>query len=220
MKGRAIAYSAEEMAWLEANRLLPITDYATSFNAAFGREVSAQNLHALRKRRGWKTGRTGCFVKGQEPANKGKPCAPGTGAHHPNAVATRFKKGNRTGRANDNYQPIGTERISQDGYREVKIHDGMPLQSRWRLVHLVEWETVNGPIPAGHCLKSVDGDRTNVAPANWQMIPRALLPALIGGNRYRDRLAYDEAAPELKPVLLTLAKVEHQARTLRRKSAA
>lgn len=220
MKGRAIKYSEAEMVWLEANRTLPISEYAAGFNAAFGREVSAQNLHALRKRRGWKTGRTGCFVKGQEPPNKGKPCAPGTGAHHPNAVAARYKKGNRSGRAEERYKPIGTERISQDGYREVKIHDGMPLQSRWRLVHLVEWEKINGPIPEGHCLKNIDGDRANVDPANWQLIPRALLPALIGGNRYRDRLPYDDAAPELKPVLMTLAKVEHRARTLRRKSAA
>lgn len=220
MKGRALKYSDAEMAWLEANRALVISEYATAFNAEFGRDVSAQNLHALRKRRGWKTGRTGCFVKGQEPANKGVPCAPGTGANHPNAVATRFKKGNRSGRANDNYQPIGTERLSQDGYREIKIHDGMPLQSRWRLVHLVEWEKINGSIPKGQCLKCLDGDRANVDPSNWQMIPRALLPALIGGNRYRDRLPYDEAAPELKPVLLTMAKVEHQARSLRRKTAA
>lgn len=212
MKGRAIAYSAEEMAWLEANRLLPISDYHAAFVAEFGREVSAQNLQALRKRRGWKTGRTGCFVKGQEPANKGKSMP-----YHPNSAATRFKKGGRSGRAAELYKPIGTERVSQDGYREVKIHDGMPLQSRWRLVHLVEWEKVNGPIPEGHCLKSIDGDRSNVDPANWQLIPRALLPALIGGNRYRDRLPYDDAAPELKPALMTMAKVEHRALELRRR---
>jgi len=215
MKGRTIAYSDAEMAWLEANRLLPISDYHAGFVATFGREVSAQNLHALRKRRGWKTGRTGCFVKGQEPPNKGK-----TMPYHPNSAATRFKPGNRSGRAEERYKAIGTERISQDGYREVKIHDGMPLQSRWRLVHLVEWEKVNGPIPDGQCLKCLDGDRANVDPANWQLIPRALLPALIGGNRYRDRLAYDDAAPDLKPVLMTLAKVEHQARGLRKRRAA
>jgi len=214
MKGRAIAYSADEMAWLEANRTLPISDYHRAFNEAFGREVSAQNLHALRKRRGWKTGRTGCFVKGQVPLNKGKPMP-----FHPNSAATRFKKGNRSGRAEERYKPIGTERISQDGYREVKIHDGMPLQSRWRLVHLVEWEKVNGPIPEGHCLKCLDGDRTNVAPANWQLIPRALLPRLNGG-RSKKHLAYDEAAPEVRPALLTIAKVDHQARQLRRRKSA
>ncbi|WP_333611908.1 HNH endonuclease [Brevundimonas bullata] len=91
----------------------------------------------------------------------------------------------------------------------------MPLQSRWRLVHLVEWEAVNGPIPEGQCLKSVDGDRSNTDPSNWQMIPRALLPRLNGG-RFKKHLAYDEAAPEVRPALLTIAKIDHRARELRR----
>lgn len=215
MKGVWIKYSAEEMAWLEANRTLPISDYHAAFCAKFGRDVSAGNLHALRKRKGWRTGRTGCFAKGQEPFNKGKPCAPGTGGRHPNARKTQFKKGNRTGQANLNYQPIGTERLNEDGYLERKIHDGMPLQSRWRLVHLVEWEAINGPIPEGQCLKSIDGDRSNTDPSNWQMIPRALLPRLNGG-RFKKHLAYDEAVPEVRPALLTIAKIEHRARELRR----
>ena len=215
MKGRWITYSDPELIWLEANHTLPISDYASAFNAAFGREVSEQNLHALRKRRGWKTGRTGCFTKGQEPPNKGKTCPPGVGGRHPNARKTQFRAGNRTGRANHVYKPIGTERITEDGYRERKIHDGMPLQSRWRLVHLVEWEAVNGPIPEGYCLKCLDGDRLNTTPANWQMIPRALLPRLNGG-RHKKHLTYDEAAPELRPTLIVMAQVEHAARKRRR----
>lgn len=215
MKGRAITYSAEEMVWLEANRTMVISDYHRAFCAKFGRDVSAINLHALRKRKGWKTGRTGQFVKGQEPPNKGKPCPPGTGAHHPNAVATRFKKGNRTGQANLNYQPVGTERISEDGYRERKIHDGMPMQSRWRLVHLVEWEAINGPVPEGHCLKCLDGDRLNTDPANWIAIPRGVLPRLNGGRATRT-IAYDTAPAELKPAVLAIAQIDHRAQELRR----
>jgi len=219
MKGRKIIYSAAEMVWLEANRLLPISDYHRAFSEAFGRDVSAQNLHALRKRKGWKTGRTGCFVKGQEPMNKGKPCAPGTGGLHPNVVRTQFKPGGRTGRAQANCKPIGTERVTEDGYRERKIHDGMPLQSRWRLVHLLEWEAANGPIPAGHCLKCRDADRSNTDPSNWQLIPRALLPRLNGG-RAKTHLAHDEAAPELRPALIAIAQVDHAVRQLRRRTRA
>lgn len=219
MKGRQIPYSAAEMAWLEANRLLPISDYAQEFNAAFSREVAAQNLHALRKRKGWKTGRTGCFIKGQEPTNKGVPCAPGTGGRHPNAVRSQFQKGARTGMAARNWKPVGTERVNIDGYLERKIHDGMPLQSRWRLVHLIEWEKLNGPIPKSFCLKALDGDRLNTAPSNWKLIPRAMLPALNGG-RHKRRPSYDEAAPELKPTLLAMAEVETKARDLKRRRAA
>lgn len=95
MKGHWITYSATEVAWLEANRLLPIAGYHEAFSREFGRvDVSAANLHALRKRKGWKTGRTGQFVKGQEPVNKGKPCPPGKSGRHPNARKTQFRKGN------------------------------------------------------------------------------------------------------------------------------
>lgn len=219
MKGRAIIYSTAEMAWLEANRLLPITEYAAGFNAAFGRDVEAKNLHALRKRKGWKTGRTGCFTKGQEPANKGQKCAEGAGGRHPNARRTQFVKGERRGVAVKLWKPVGTERVSREGYRERKVNNDMPLQSRWRAVHLIEWEALNGPIPAGYCLKRLGDDKLNTDPANWELIPRALLPRLNGG-RHKKRLAYDEAAPEVRPALMTIARVEHRASEIRRKRAA
>ncbi len=108
MKGRAIVYSAEEMAWLKANRKMVISSYAVAFNAAFHRDVSAQNLHALRKRKGWRTGRTGCFEKGHGTWNKGKP-HPGT----EKSKATQFKKGQLP----HTYRGPGHESIDpKDGY--------------------------------------------------------------------------------------------------------
>jgi len=53
-----ISYSPAQMAWLEANRTLVISDYHRAFCEAFGRsDVSAAHLHGLRKRKGWKVGR-------------------------------------------------------------------------------------------------------------------------------------------------------------------
>lgn len=211
MKGRAIPYSAAEMAWLEANRTIPIADYHRAFCAEFGRnDVSPVNLHALRKRKGWKTGRSGQLAAGQEPVNKGKPCAPGTGGRHPNARKTHFTKGERRGVAVRLYKPVGTERLSKEGYLERKIHDGLPLQSRWRAVHLVHWEAEHGAVPAGHALKCLDGDRLNTDPTNWECISRGVLARLNGG-RYKTRLAFDEAHPEVKPAVMALAKLEHGA---------
>jgi hypothetical protein len=216
VKGRAIPYNAEEMAWLEANRLLPIAEYHAGFVAEFDREdVSVINLHSLRKRKGWKTGRTGQFAPGQESWNKGKPCPEGKGGRHPNAQRTQFKPGVRQGVAVKLYKPIGTERLSKEGYLERKIHDGMPLQSRWRAVHLVEWEAINGPVPPGHCLKCLDGDRLNTSPENWQLVSRGVLSRLNGG-RHKTRLAFDAAEPEVKPAVMALAQVEQAAHERRK----
>jgi hypothetical protein len=45
------------MQWLEANRLMVISDYHRAFCVAFDREdVSAVHLHGLRKRKDWKIG--------------------------------------------------------------------------------------------------------------------------------------------------------------------
>lgn len=217
MKGVYISYSAAERAWLRANRGMVISDYHREFCAQFGRDVSADNLHALRKREGWRTGRTGCVEKGQAPAKKGTKCEPGKGGLHPNARRTQFTPGERRGVAVKLYKPIGTERVSKDGYLERKIHDGMPLQSRWRAVHLIRWEAANGPLPKGSCLKCLDGNKGNTDPQNWEAIPRALLPRLAGGNRYKRTLAYDHAPPELRPSILAIAKLAHQARTTRRR---
>lgn len=152
------------------------------------------------------------------PINKGVPCPPGKGGRHPNARKTQFVKGERRGVAVKLYKPVGTERLSKEGYLERKIHDGMPLQSRWRAVHLVEWEAVNGPIPEGHALKCLDGNRLNTAPSNWELIPRAVLARLNGG-RHKRRLAFDDAAPEVKPILMTMAKLEHRAKQARKDAA-
>lgn len=217
MKGRWITYSAEEMAWLEDNRAMVISAYHTAFVERFGRaDVSLVNLHSLRKRKGWKTGRTGFFEKGEVPHNKGVKCAPGKGGNHPNARKSQFKKGQLP--HNANY--LGHERIdATDGYVYISVDQPNPhtgYERRYVLKHVWLWEQANGPIPADHCLKCLSGNRQDTDPSNWELIPRALLPRLAGGNRYRQVLAYDDAADELKPAIMTIAKIEHAARVRRK----
>lgn len=217
MKGRQIRYSAEEMGWLEANRVMVISDYHREFSAAFGRDdVALVNLHALRKRKGWRTGRTGCFEKGQAPVNKSVPCPPGKGGRHPNARATQFKKGELP----HNTRHLGYERIdATDGYVYVSVAEPNPhtgYERRFVLKHLHVWEQANGKLPEGYCLKCLSDDRTNCDPENWEPIPRALLPRLNGGNRYRDVMAFDSAPAELKPAILAVARLDHCVRELRK----
>ncbi|MFD1913835.1 HNH endonuclease [Halodurantibacterium flavum] len=208
MKGHAIQYFDDELAWIEANKDMPRRELHAMFCARFQRDdVSLGAFKGLCKRKGWHTGRTGQFAKGNVSHNKGKKMP-----YNPNSAATQFKKGERRGRANENYQPIGTERVSKDGYLERKIHDGLPLQSRWRAVHLVRWEEIHGPLPKGHALKCLDGDKTNTDPSNWEAIPRALLPRLNG----RFGRGYDHAPPELKPTIMAIAKLAQKAQDARK----
>lgn len=215
-KGIGIPYSAEEMAWLEGNRGMVISDYHAAFLAEFGRaDVSAKNLHSLRKRKGWSTGRTGQFEPGMRTWNKGLKCAEGQGGRHPNAQRTQFKCGERVGVAVKLYQPVGTEKVRGDGYLYRKTNDDMPLRNRWRAVHLLKWEAINGSLPAGHCLKCVDGNKLNTDPSNWLLISRGLLSRLNGG-RWGQRIKFDAAHPDVKPSVLALAKVEQARFDMRR----
>lgn len=207
MKGRPILYSEEEIAWLSDNRTLPVTDYHRAFCDKFGRtDVTASNVNALRKRKGWPTGRTGRFEPGQESWNKGKQMP-----FHPNSAATRFRKGNLP----HNTQYLGHERVSQDGYVEISVAETNPhtgFERRYVLKHRHLWEQANGPVPEGMALKCLDGDRTNTEPSNWKLVPRAMLPRL-NGRFGRD---YDQAPAELKPAIMATAELEHRARELRR----
>lgn len=208
MKGHRIIYSCAEMKWLEANRLMVISEYHEAFVAKFGRpDVSLVNLHSLRKRKGWKTGRTGYFEKGIVPHNKGKPCPPGVGGRHPNAKRTQFKSGNLP----HNTQYLGHERISKNGYIEISVDETNPhtgYERRYVLKHRWLWEKAHGPVPAGMALKC-KSDKLNTDPSNWELVPRALLPRLNGG-RHKKRIAYDAAPDELKPTVMAIAKLEQR----------
>lgn len=217
MRGRIVPYSQEELGWIEENCEFARRDLHRLFVMFFDRpDVTIDQIKALCCRKGWKTGRTGCFAKGSIPANKGKKMPPGS--MHPNSIATRFKKGQRPA----TYKGPGHEYIdNKDGY--VWLIIAGPPPANWRsctnktshpvLKHRYLWEKANGPIPKGHVLKCLDGDKTNCEPSNWACIPQALLPRLAG----RHTMAFDEAPAELKPTLLATALLEHEARQARRR---
>lgn len=207
--GRRRRYSPAEIDWLRANCSMAIGDYHAAFCAAFARtDVTAAKLHGLRKREGWKTGRTGQFVKGQTSHNKGKPCAPGSGGRHPNAQRTQFKKG----RHPHTYRGPGHERIDKyDGYVILIVAERNPWTgAATRSVHKHRWlwEKVNGPLPDDHVLKCLDGNKTNTAPSNWEAVPRGLIPRLSG----RFGRGYDSAPAGLKSTIMAVAKLEHAVR--------
>lgn len=132
------------------------------------------------------------FAKGHVPANKGlrRPgWAPGRMAE------TQFTKGVRQGVAVKLYKPIGSERISKDGYLERKVNDDLPLQRRWKAVHRIVWESAHGPIPPGHAVvfrpgrHSVDADEITIDAL--ELVTRA---ELMKRNSYHN---YPQPIPQL-----------------------
>jgi len=201
MKGRSIPYSREELEFIAARRDLPRRELHEAFVREFGREdVSLTNLNALCKRKGWLTGRTGRFDAGHVPANKGKSMP-----FNANSARHWFRKGHLP----HNTKYAGHERVSKDGYVEISIEETNPhtgFERRYVLKHRWLWEKANGPVPDGMALKCRDGNRQNTDPANWKLIPRALLPRL--GGRYGR--GYDAAPAEIKPSIMAVAELEHK----------
>jgi hypothetical protein len=210
MKGRAIIYSDEELAWIEAHSDQVRKYLHAAFQKRFGRtDVSVDSIKSLCTRKGWKTGRTGHFVKGEPPMNKGKKMP-----FNENSARTQFKKGGLP----HNHRGAGHERICpKDGYIILIVAERNPwtgAETRPVLKHRWLWEKANGPIPNGHVLKCLDGDKTNCDPSNWELVSQSMLPRLAGGRKGK---GYDQHAPELRPTVLAIAKLENKAREAKRR---
>lgn len=103
---------------------------------------------------------------------------------------------------------IGYERTnSQTGCLMVKIDEPDPYMSsktRHRHKHKVIWEEANGPVPEGHCLRFLDGDKMNCTLENLEMFTRT-------ESLFMSLLNYDNAPPELKETIRLTAKLKAKA---------
>ena len=194
LTGRRLAFTGEQIEFLRINYpLLPLVNLAAAFSDRFGTEKTAGQIRSFIHNHGIKSGRTGCFEKGQKAWNEGVKGYIG-------ANVTSFRKGN----VPKNRTPLGTERVNRDGYIEIKIperdpHTGFP--TRYKLKHVVLWEQLHGPVPEGMCVVFQDGKPLNCVDENLMLVSRAHLLRL---NQYR----YREIPDDLKPSVLALAKLE------------
>lgn len=135
-----------------------------------------------RLRRGENVGKATRFQKGHVPANKG--------LRRPGFSPGRMGEGQfRKGEKPKNWKPVGSERIF-GGYLQRKMTDtGYPPRD-WKFVHRLVWEAANGPIPSGHVVIFKDGNRSNVALPNLELVNRAELGRKnVIWNRYPRELA-------------------------------
>lgn len=106
------------------------------------------------------------FPKGHQPMNKGrKQTEYMSDAQIEKTKATRFKKGCIP----KNHKEVGYERITRDGYIEVKTAEPNVFELKHRLV----WIEHNGEIPPGYNIQFKDGNKQNICIDNLYMISRS-----------------------------------------------
>lgn len=95
--------------------------------------------------------------KGNVPKNKGT-----KGISKPNK--TSFRKGNIP----DNIREVGSERITKDGYIEIKVAE----PNKWNLKHRYIYEKHFGKIPKGKIIVFLDRNTQNLSIDNLECITK------------------------------------------------
>ena len=80
-----------------------------------------------------------------------------------------FKKGEKP----RNWMPVGAEVVNGAGYLVRKMNEDPDKRGaeRWAAVHRLAWVEANGPVPRGHRIVFLDGDRMNIALDNLLCVP-------------------------------------------------
>lgn len=193
-KGTFTSYTQEQAQFIIDNYAGRSVDEMTGlFNDTFGTGKSSGQIRAFVKNHKVRSGRTGHFPQGHQPWNTGTKGLTGTNSGS-------FKKGQQP----VSQKPIGYERISRDGYIEIKIAETNPYtghKTRFKQKHVVIWEEAHGPIPKGLNLRFLDGNKQNCSLDNLELITRA-------EHLHLNRIGYNQVPDEFKPTMRTVAKIE------------
>ena len=159
-------------------------------NEKFDYEFSSQQIEGALRRYNLKTGNTGQFKKYKEPWNKGLKGYIG-------ANKTSFKKGNIP----PSYKPVGSERVTRDGYTEVKIKD----PNKWELKHRHIYKKHYGEIPSGYNVIFADKNISNFDIDNLILVSKAEMLIL-----NREKLIFEDK--ELTKTGVNIAKLISKAK--------
>ena len=161
-------YTDEEHKFLQS--FIPGHTYkeiVAEYNERFDEPITESRVKGYMANHKINNGLTGRFKKGNVPFNKGKKgvCAKG-------CEKTWFEEGQLP----HNTKPLGYERITKDGYIEVKIKmrpSHPSCNDNFKAKHHIVWEEANGPIPKGYKLTFLDGNKQNCVLENLVLITNA-----------------------------------------------
>ncbi len=152
-----------------------------------GRGVRSVYQHAdlmgVEKSREWLQSPEACYLKRNPAASEPGRFKPGNiswnkGLRRPGwapgrMAQTQFKKGEIRGFALKRWKPLGSVRLSKEGYREIKVRERRNKPGNWVGEHILIWEKAHGPVPPGHVVVFRDGDQTHIVLENLELISRA-----------------------------------------------
>lgn len=164
-----------------------------TFNERFAKSKTVSQVISFAKRCGITCGRSGHFKPGSKPWNTGTKgmIAPNSGQFKPGQIPPNLKD-------------IGFERVNVYGYIEVKIAEANPYTgapTRFKMKQDAVWETANGPIPKGHKVRFLDGDKLNCALENLELVSNS--------EHFRmNQTGYANVSPEMKPIARQIVALE------------
>lgn len=171
------------------------SEMADRLNAEFGTNYKASQLKGYYGNHKLNSGITGYFEKGCIPPNKGK-----KGVYPVGCEKGWFQKGNLP----RSTKPIGYERITQDGYVEVKVKmrpSRVDCNDNFVPKHRLIWEQLHGPIPDDCVVIFKDGDKQNFDPDNLALVTKAQ-------RLQMSRRGLFSSDPELTEAGIMVAKVQ------------
>ena len=157
-------YEQEHIDFIKAHQGASAREMAELFTEHFNIHVTKDQMKAVMYRNNISSGKTGRFEKGNIPHSKGQKMSK---EQYEKCKPTMFKKGHIP----KNHREIGSERITKDGYIEVKIED----PDVWGLKHRLIYEEHYGEIPAGYSVIFGDGDKLNCDINNLILVSRSEL---------------------------------------------
>lgn len=196
-------YTEEQRKFIQDNYIGRTNqELADLLNKTFQTSFSRAQIKSFKHHRKFNSGLTGQYLKGHIPSNKGKKMSAET---YEKCKGTMFKKGN----VPQNYKPVGSERIDKkDGYTKIKIAD----PNVWVLKHKYLYEQANGPVPEGHIVSFLDGNRSNFALENLVCIS-------LKENAYLNHLKLRTNNKEVAAAAIKIARIKTKISTLKKEKS-
>ncbi len=185
-KGIPRTFTLEQKAWCIKNYPSHSRKSLTAeFNKVFNDNRRLSQIVGFLKNNKITSGNTGYFEKGQKSWNHGS-----RGVMKNNV--TSFKKG----QVPANWLPVGSERVVEGGYIEVKTAEPHTWTAKARVI----WQELHGEIPEKCKVRFKNGNPADLRPDNLFVVSPS-------EHMILNHLQFSEHPPETKDTVILIAKV-------------